>query len=47
MARYKYPICSWKYGTELETFIGQSFGDEDYLLLETKRFIEDALLINP
>ena len=25
IARYKYPIFSWKYGTELETFIGQSF----------------------
>ena len=45
--RYKYPIYSWKYGTELETFIGQSFDDEDYLLSEVKRMIEDALLINP
>lgn len=47
IARYKYPIYSWKYGTELETFIGQSFDDEDYLLSEVKRMIEDALLINP
>lgn len=47
IARYKYPIFSWKYGTELETFIGQSFDDEDYLLSEVKRMIEDALLINP
>ena len=47
IARYRYPIYSWKYGSELETFIGQSFDDEDYLLSETKRMIEDALLINP
>lgn len=47
IARYRYPIFSWKYGCELETFIGQSFDDEDYLLSETKRMIEDALLINP
>ncbi|MBQ2204468.1 MAG: DUF2634 domain-containing protein [Lachnospiraceae bacterium] len=40
-------MYSWKYDTELETFIGQSFDDEDYLQSETKRFIEDALLINP
>ena len=47
IARYRYPIYSWKYGSELETLIGKSFDDEDYLLSETKRFIEDALLINP
>ena len=47
IARYKYPIYSWTYGTELETFIGQSFDDEDYLLSEVKRMIEDTLLINP
>ena len=46
IARYWHPIYSWKYGSELETFIGQSFDDEDYLLSETKRLIEDALLIN-
>lgn len=46
IVRYKYPIYSWKYGTELKTFIGHNFEDEDYLLSETKRFIEDALLIN-
>ena len=47
IARYRYPIYSWKYGCELETLIGKSFDDEDYLLSETKRMIEDALLINP
>ena len=47
IARYRYPIYSWKYGSELEILIGKSFDDEDYLLSETKRFIEDALLINP
>lgn len=31
---------SWKYGSELETLMGKSFDDEDYLLSETKRFIE-------
>ena len=47
IARYRYPIYSWKYGCELETLIGKSYDDEDYLLSETKRMIEDALLINP
>ena len=47
IARYRYPIYSWKYGSELETLIGKSFDDEDYLLSEVKRMIEDALLINP
>ena len=47
IARYRYPIYSWEYGSELETLIGKSFDDEDYLQSETKRFIEDALFINP
>ncbi len=38
---------SWKYGCELEELIGKTYNDEDYLLSETKRMIEDALLINP
>ena len=37
----------WKYGCELEELIGKAYNDEDYLLSETKRMIEDALLINP
>ena len=42
-------MCHYRggYGTELESFIGQSFDDEDYLLSEVKIMIEDALLINP
>mgnify|MGYP002622577769 FL=1 len=47
IARYRYPIYSWKYGCELETLIGKSYDDEDYLLSETKRTISDALFINP
>ena len=27
IARYRYPIYSWKYGSELETLIGKSFDD--------------------
>lgn len=46
IARYRYPIYSWNYGCELETVISQTFDDE-YLESEVKRFIEEALLINP
>ena len=27
ITRYRYPIYSWKYGSELETLIGKSFDD--------------------
>ena len=47
IARYRYPIYSWIYGSELETLLGSQYDDEDYLQSETKRMIEDALLINP
>lgn len=47
IARYRYPIFSWKYECELEELIGKTYDDEDYLLSETKRTISDALLINP
>ena len=36
-----------KYGCKLEELIGKTYDDEDYLLPETKRMIEDSLLINP
>ena len=39
IARYRYPIFSWKYGSELEELIGKTYDDEDYLLSETKRTI--------
>lgn len=47
IARYRYPIYSWRYGSEIETLLGKQYSDSDYLLSETKRMIEDALLINP
>ena len=31
----------------MEELIGKTYDDEDYLLSETKRMIEDAFLINP
>ena len=31
----------------MEELIGKTYDVEDYLLLETKRMIEDSLLINP
>lgn len=46
IARYRYPIYSWNYGCELETVINKTY-DEEYLNSEVKRFIEEALLINP
>ena len=47
LARYWHPIYSWKYGCELEELIVKTYDDEDCLLSETKRMIEDAFLINP
>lgn len=46
ISRYRYPIYSWNYGCELETIISNTYDDE-YLESEVKRFIEEALLINP
>lgn len=43
--RYKWTIYSWQYGEEYTNLIGYSF-DEDYLYSETKRYIEECLLIN-
>lgn len=43
--RYRYPIYSWDYGSELEDLIGQGHS-KNYIITEAQRMIEDCLLIN-
>lgn len=43
--RYVFAQYSWDFGNDLSTLIGQHY-DEGYVKSETKRMIEDALLIN-
>jgi hypothetical protein len=44
--RYRYLAYSWKYGHELENLFGQSLSKEA-ALSEAKRYISEALLVNP
>lgn len=44
--RYDYYIYSWDYGTELQDLIGKSY-TKDLTESEAKRYIEEALMINP
>lgn len=44
--RYKYLIYSWDYGCELEGLIGKGLPNS-LIKAEVKRYIEEALLINP
>lgn len=44
-ARYRYYIYTWDYGNELDGLIGQSY-TEKYVEAETKRMVEECLLIN-
>ncbi len=45
-ARYRWPIYSWNYGSELETLIGTSYS-RAATQSEAKRYVEECLLINP
>ena len=44
--RYQHEIYSWDYGCEIESLIGKGF-EFGFIKSETKRYIEEALLINP
>lgn len=44
--RYNYPIYSFYYGSELMDLIGKAYS-KSLTKTEAKRFIEEALLINP
>lgn len=43
--RYKREIYSWEYGEEFSSMIGYSY-EPDLLQSETKRMVEEALLVN-
>ena len=44
--RYQYDIYTWDYGCEIESLIGKGF-QLGFIKSETKRYIEEALIINP
>lgn len=44
--RFRHAIYSWKYGSELEDYIGRGLTQE-YIDTDVKLAITDALLINP
>ena len=44
--RFRYPIYSWDYGTNLEQYIGHTLTQE-YLNSDCESEIKEALLVNP
>ena len=44
--RYQHEIYSWDYGCEIESLLGKRF-NIGFIQSETKRFIREALSINP
>ena len=44
--RYQYEIYTWDYGCEIESLFGKGF-QLGFIESETKRFIEEALIVNP
>ena len=44
--RFHFPIYSWMYGSELESYIGRALPQE-YIDTDVKLALQDALLINP
>ena len=45
VARYRYFICSWEYGSELEDLYGKGYSAE-HIEVEAARMIEECLLTN-
>lgn len=45
-SRYEYPIYSWDYGSEVMSLIGKAY-TPSLTQSECKRYIEEALMINP
>ena len=44
--RFRFPIYSWDYGTDLEQYIGQTV-TEEFLNADCEDEIREALLVNP
>lgn len=44
--RFRFPIYSWMYGSELESYIGRGL-TEEYINTDVRLSLTDALLINP
>ncbi len=44
--RYRWPVYSWNYGSELETLIGTSYSHAA-TQSEAKRYVGECLLVNP
>ena len=44
--RYHYEIYTWNYGCEIESLLGKGF-HFGFIESETKRFIREALIVNP
>lgn len=44
--RFRYPIYSWDYGTDLEQYIGNTVSEE-YLNTDGESEVKEALLVNP
>ena len=44
--RYQHEIYTWDYGCEIESLIGKGF-QIGFIKSETKRYIEEALVVNP
>ena len=45
VARYRYFICSWQYGSEIEDLYGKGYSAE-HLEREISRMIKECLLVN-
>ena len=44
--RYEFEIYTWDYGSEIESLLGKGF-QIGFIKSETKRYIEEALSVNP
>ena len=44
--RYEFEIYTWNYGSEIESLLGKGF-QIGFIKSETKRYIEEALIVNP
>ena len=44
--RYEFEIYTWDYGSEIESLLGKGF-QIGFIKSETKRYIEEALIVNP
>lgn len=44
--RFRYPIYSWEYGVDIESYIGETV-DQEFLDTDLKKEIQDAIYVNP